>query len=107
MLTKETTLLITVSNFDNIYGEQAQTMSELTKSYVDRLNQKEDAAILRQNILEGTLILVSLLLLFFATATFYLILKENAYNAYFSKLYNTVVENIDGGIAIPGQGLPV
>lgn len=91
---------IMVSNFDNNYDDQSQIMSELTKRYIDRLNQKEDAALLRQNILEGTLVLVCLLLLGFATATFYLILKENAYNAYFSKLYNTVVENIDGGIAI-------
>lgn len=92
--------MIMVSNFENIYEVQSQIMSDLTKSYIDRLNQKEDTAILRQNILEVTLIFVSLLLLFFATATFYLILKENAYNAYFSKLYNTVVENMDGGIAI-------
>ncbi len=92
--------MIMVSNFDNIYDEQSQIMSDLTKSYIDRLNQKEDTAILRQNILEFTLVIVCLFLLGFATATFYLILRENAYNAYFSKLYNTVVENIDGGIAI-------
>jgi PAS domain S-box-containing protein len=92
--------MIMVSNFNNIYDAQSQLMSDLTKSYIDRLNQQEDAAILRQKILEVTLVLVCLLLLFFATATFYLIMKENAYNAYLSKLYNTVVENMDGGIAI-------
>lgn len=91
---------IMVSNFDGVYYQQSQIMSELTNSYVDRLNQKEDAAIQRQSIFEGTLIIVSLLLLCFSTATFWLIIRENAYNSYFSKLYNTVVENMDGGIAI-------
>ncbi len=91
---------IMTSEFDNTYDEQAQIMTSLTKSYVDRLNQKEDAALRRQNLLEYSLVAVSLLLLSFATATFYLILRENAFNSYFSKLYNTVVENIDGGIAI-------
>jgi PAS domain S-box-containing protein len=60
----------------------------------------EDEALMRQNVLEDSLVVVTLALLAFATATFYLILRENAYNSYFSKLYNTVVENFDGGIAI-------
>ena len=91
---------IMTAEFDSAYNIQTDIMSSLTKSYIDRLNQKEDTALQRQGILEFTLIAVSLLLLCFATATFYLILRENAYNSYFSKLYNTVVENIDGGIAI-------
>jgi len=88
------------TEFDNAYVKQAYLMTSLTKSYISRLNQQEDAALLRQRTLEYSLVAFSLLLLCFATATFYLILRENAYNSYFSKLYNTVVENIDGGIAI-------
>lgn len=88
------------SRFDSVYEEQAAVMSSLTKSYVERLNQKEDDILHLQNVLEFVLIAVCLLLLGISTATFYLILRENAYNSYFRKLYNTVVENIDGGIAI-------
>jgi|GEM_PF-883488 PAS domain S-box len=88
------------AGFNQAYDSQAALMTALSKSYLDRLNENEDAALRRQRFLELSLIAVCLLLLFFATATFYLILRENAYNSYFSKLYNTVVENIDSGIAI-------
>ena len=92
--------LIMTSGFDSVYSEQGKIMTSLTKSYIDRLNVKEDTAILRQNLLEYALVAVSVALLCFAAGTFYLILRENAFNSYFSKLYTTVVENIDGGIAI-------
>lgn len=92
------------SEFGAAYDEQSSIMASLTKSYIDRLNQKEDIALQRLNILEYTLIAVTLLLLGTSTLTFCLILKENARNAYFRKLYNTVVENIDGGIAILDEG---
>lgn len=92
--------LIMTSGFDSVYVKQAEIMTSLTKSYIDRLNVKEDTAIRRQNLLEYSLIAVSLALLCFAAATFCQILRENAFNSYFSKLYTTVVENIDGGIAI-------
>lgn len=95
--------IITSPDFDGLYERQAQLMSELTKSYIDRLNEQENLALSQQNLLEYSLIAVSLLLLCFATATFYFILRENAFNSYFSKLYNTVVENIDGGIVILDQ----
>lgn len=88
------------AGFDGAYDEQTEIMSSLTKSYIERLNQKSDSILQLLSLLEYTMIAVSLLLLFFATATFLLILKENAFNSYFRKLYNTVVENIDGGIAI-------
>ncbi len=88
------------AEFDNAYDKQSQIMSRLTQNYIDRLNESEDTALKHLSILEYTMIAVSLLLLGFSTATFYLILKENAFNSYFRKLYNTVVENIDGGIAI-------
>lgn len=92
--------VITGPDFDQLYDRQAALMSELTKRYVDRLNMLENTALSQQNILEYSLVAISLLLLCFATVTFYLILRENAYNHYFSKLYNTVVENIDAGIVI-------
>ncbi|MDD3169293.1 MAG: PAS domain-containing protein, partial [Eubacteriales bacterium] len=92
--------MITNPNFIGLYDRQANLMAELTRRYVDRLNTLENAALSDQNVLEYSLVAVSFLLLCFATATFYLILRENAYNSYFSKLYNTVVENIDGGIVI-------
>lgn len=95
--------MIMSPEFDNLYDKQALLMTELTKRYIDRLNQQENTALSHQNILEHTLVVISMLLLCFATATFYFILRENAYNSYFSKLYNTVVENIDGGIAILDQ----
>lgn len=88
------------AGFDGAYEEQTEIMSSLTKSYIERLNQKADSILQLLILLEYTMIAVSLLLLCFATATFLLILKENAFNSYFRKLYNTVVENIDGGIAI-------
>ena len=88
------------SDYEILYDEQSQLMTDLSKLYIDRLNQKEDSLLLNRKFLQYSLVGVSLLLLAFATVTFYLIIKENAYNAYFSKLYNTVVENFDGGIAI-------
>jgi len=91
---------IMTPEFDGIYNEQLLIMTTLSKSYIDRMNREEDAILRIQNLMEYSLVAVSLALLGFATATFWLILKENAYNSYFSKLYNTVVENIDGGIAI-------
>ena len=93
-------LMLMSPEYEVLHTEQSQIMTELSKTYLDRLNQKEDRLILNQEFLQYSLIGVSLLLLVFATFTFYLIIKENAYNAYFSKLYNTVVENMDGGIAI-------
>ncbi|MEL7654781.1 MAG: ATP-binding protein [Bacillota bacterium] len=94
------TNLLTGSEYEVLYMEQSQIMTGLSKIYIDRLNQKEDSILLNQKFLKYSLVCVSLLLLCFAAVTFYLIIKENAYNAYFSKLYNTVVENMDGGIAI-------
>ena len=86
--------------FNDVYSEQSQLLTALSKSYLGRLNQQEDNALRYQKFFEYIMATVSLLLLCFAAATFCLILRENAYNSYFSKLYNTVVENIDGGIAI-------
>jgi signal transduction histidine kinase/DNA-binding NarL/FixJ family response regulator/HPt (histidine-containing phosphotransfer) domain-containing protein len=79
---------------------QSNLLTDLCKHYINRMNLKEDEALRNQKRLEYALIGVSLILLCLAAATFYMILRENAYHAYFSKLYNTVVENIDGGIAI-------
>ena len=92
--------LFTGTEYDTLYIHQAKLLSELTKNYIGRLNKNADALLVRLNFLEYSLVGLFLLLLVFSTVTFYLILKENAYNSYFSKLYNTVVENIDGGIAI-------
>ncbi|HML38209.1 MAG TPA: ATP-binding protein, partial [Bacillota bacterium] len=87
-------------DYNRLYGEQAMLMTQLSKSYVDRLNASEAEAFAHQRLLKYSLAAASLLLLGFATATFCLILRRNAYNSYFNKLYNTVVENSDGGIAI-------
>lgn len=95
--------IIMSPEFDSVYSEQQKFMTELSKSYIGKLNMEEDTALRHQKFLEYTLAAVSLLLLCFATVTFCLIIRENAYNSYFSKLYNTVVENIDGGIAILDQ----
>lgn len=86
--------------FGSLLERQSLLLNDLSKKYINRMNQMEDIVLHRQKLLEYTLIGVSLLLLCVAAATFYLVLKKNAYNAYFNKLYNTVVENIDGGIAI-------
>lgn len=91
---------IVTEEFDKMYSEQAAAMAGLSKNYIDRLNRTEDIVLSYQKILERTLIIVCLLLLAFSSATFYLILRESAYHSSFSKLYNTIVENIDGGIAI-------
>ena len=88
------------TEFDNLYNLQHRLMTELSRKYIERLNQEEDEILIRQKMLEYGLVGLTLLILTFAAATFYLILKENALNSYFSKLYNTVVENIDSGIAI-------
>lgn len=92
--------LLTSPEYDNAAELQATLMSELTKLYIDRLNEKTDHIIFRQRIAEYSLVGVSLILLAFSTVTFYLIMRENAFNSYFRKLYNTIVENFDGGIAI-------
>lgn len=88
------------TGFDEVYSQQSSLMTDLSKSYIDRLNINEDMILANQNFMELTLILLSIMLLIFSSITFYLILKENAYNSYFSKLYNMVVENIDAGIII-------
>ncbi|MGI6748006.1 MAG: ATP-binding protein [Anaerovoracaceae bacterium] len=92
--------IIMSTEFDNLYNLQHRLMTELSRKYIERLNQEEDEILIRQKMLEYGLVGLTLLILTFAAATFYLILKENALNSYFSKLYNTVVENIDSGIAI-------
>lgn len=96
---KNSSIVISAS-FDTLYNQQSQFLNELLKSYIGKLNQKEDMVFSHQKVLEYSLVIVCLLLLGFSTVTFYMILKENAFHSYFSKLYNTVVENIDGGIAI-------
>lgn len=93
-------MMLMDSEFDGHLQEQSQIMTELTKAYIDRLNQKEDGILRNQKFLEYTLVGAALLLLSFASITFYLVIKENAYHSYLSKLYSTIVENIDGGIAI-------
>lgn len=87
-------------DYSRLYGEQAMLMAQLSKSYIDRLDAVKAGDLVRQRFLEHSLMVTAILLLIFATATFCLILRKNAYNSYFSKLYNTVVENSDGGIAI-------
>ena len=91
---------LTNPHYGSTYEIQSDLLTDLSMRYINRMNLKEDEALKNQKNLEYALIGVSLLLLCFATATFYMILRENAYHSYFSKLYNTVVENIDGGIAI-------
>lgn len=88
------------TEYQNYANLQATLLSQLTKDYIDRLNESGDYILLRQRIAEYSLIGVSLILLVFATVTFHLILKENAFNSYFRTLYNTIVENFDGGISI-------
>jgi len=88
------------NDYEALFQQQSKYMTDLSKTYINRLNQKENEILANQKRMEYSLVLVSLLLLGFASATFYFIMRENAFNSYFSKLYNTVVENIDGGIAI-------
>lgn len=92
--------LLTNPEYGNAVELQSTLMNELTNSYIDRLNDNLDRIAFRQRIAEYSLVGVSLILLGFATVTFYLILRENAFNSYFRKLYNKIVENFDGGIAI-------
>ncbi|MDD4121823.1 MAG: ATP-binding protein [Eubacteriales bacterium] len=89
-----------ITEFDSFYSRQNELMAELSGKYIERLNLKENEILIQQKYLEHSLITISLLLLIVAGATFYQILRENNFNLYFSKLYNTVVENNDGGIAI-------
>ncbi|MBR0600410.1 ATP-binding protein [Sinanaerobacter chloroacetimidivorans] len=96
-------LFITGSELDYLYNAQSENMNLLSKSYIDRLNFKEDLVLARQKLLEITLIILSLLLLGFASVTFYVIVRQNAFNSYFRQLFNTVVENINVGITILDQ----
>ncbi|MDF3001393.1 MAG: response regulator, partial [Bacillota bacterium] len=92
--------LLTNPEYDHAVTNQEALMSTLTNKYIDRLNRTADHIIFRQRIAEYSLVGICLILLGFATVTFYLILRENAFNSYFRKLYNTIVENFEGGIAI-------
>ena len=92
--------LLSGSLYSRLYDDQSMFLMNLTRGYINRLNENANLLVKRQNIAEYTLVGVSLLLLAFATVTFYLILRENAFNSYFSQLYNMIVENFDGGIAI-------
>ena len=88
------------TSFDEIFTSQSNKMDALSGSYINRLELNYDNILKRQQLLEITLVLFSLLLLALASVTFYILLKENGFNLYFRQLYNTVVENIDVGITI-------
>ncbi|MDD4564017.1 MAG: ATP-binding protein [Eubacteriales bacterium] len=92
--------IITSAEFENVYNLQHGLMTELSKTYIERLNQEENKVLIHQKMLEYGLVSLTLIILIFSAVTFCMILRENASNSYFSKLYNTVVENIDSGIAI-------
>ena len=88
---------------NGLYEMQLSSMDSLCKSYIDRVNISEDLVLKNQNILEVTLILLTLLLLVLSSITFNIILRENRHNSYFRQLYNTVVENSNVGICILDQ----
>lgn len=95
--------LISNVYFNNLLIDQSSQMSSLCKSYFDRINNSENLTLQYEKILKVSLTLLALILLILASFTFYVIIRENRYNSYFRKLYNTVVENINVGICIFNQ----
>lgn len=92
--------IIMSAEFDNLYYLQRELMAELSRKYIERLNQEIDEVLIYQRILEYGLVGLTLIFLMFVAIFSYFILKESASNSYYSNLYNTIVENIDSGIAI-------
>lgn len=86
-----------------LYKDQNQTLLQIYDSYMDRINERESILLKNQFLLEGTLIFLSILLFFMGILLFYLLVKENASNLYFRKLYRTIVENINVGLSVQDQ----
>lgn len=91
------------AEFRQHWHAQASALAELSEDYITRTNKQEDRIIRNQTIMEFTLVSLSILLLFLATFGFYLLNEENRLNAYFRKLYNTIVENINVGLSVVNE----
>lgn len=85
------------------YSHQQNLISALSRDYMSRLNEEEDAVVSTQNMTEITLIMLSLLLFAVACVLFVFLLKENKLNSYFRQLYATLVDRVNVGLSITNQ----
>lgn len=92
--------ILTSIQYQRLFKQQNQDLLKIYSSYMNRINDKENILIKNQFLLEATLIFLSILLFFMGILLFYLLVKENALNLYFRKLYKTIVENINVGLSI-------
>lgn len=95
--------MINSASYQRLYAKQYQILLHLHHDYMNRVDAKEDLLITNQALLEITLIFLSVLLFLIGLLLFYLLIKENAQNSYFRKLYTTIVENINVGLSIQDQ----
>ncbi len=100
---KEDPSILSSASCQKLYKDQNQSLLKLYHSYMKRVHERESALLKNQLLLEGTLIFLSILLFFMGLLLFYLLVKENASNLYFRKLYRTIVENINIGLSIQDQ----
>ncbi|MEA4989210.1 MAG: ATP-binding protein [Anaerovorax sp.] len=92
--------ILTSVQYQKLFKQQNQDLLKIYSSYMNRINDKENILIKNQFLLEITLISLSILLFLMGILLFYLLVKENALNLYFRKLYKTIVENINVGLSI-------
>lgn len=92
--------LLNSKEHDRDYVLQTILMDRLSQSYIERMNDSAHQIKQRQNLLEVTLILLSLALICIGSLTVVALTRENRHYSYFSQLYNTVVENVNVGICI-------
>lgn len=95
--------MLHTTEFESMYEDQANSIGQLNQQYINRINEQEAKIIRNQNIMEITLIGLSLLLLFITIFTFRLLKQKNSDNSYFRKLYTTVVENMNAGLSIVNE----
>lgn len=95
--------LIAKTSFYEDFNRQDMLMDDLSKNYIQRLNEGEDKVLQGQKILDVFLILLYLSFLASCTLTFLVLVRENRRQSYLRQFYNTVVENVNVGIAVLNQ----
>lgn len=95
--------LLNKTSFYEDLNRQDVLMDALSKKYIQRLNEGEDKVLRGQKILDVFLILLYLSFLASCTLTFLVLVRENRRQSYLRQFYNTVVENVNVGIAVLNQ----
>lgn len=99
---KDLTILNSLE-YNNASMEQNKDLFELVEQYLKRYNEYEDSVLTIYGLISIILIVLSIIYLFLIITHIILLTKKNHRNYYFNRLYNTVVENVNAGIAIKDE----